>query len=65
MCPTYSYQCKCGYTKEEFLFLSQRDNPQECPKCGKRMIRLIGCGGGFILKGDGFYCNAYPKDKEK
>lgn len=61
--PNYDFSCDCGYTKVEFLTMLKRDTPQKCQKCGKKMVRLIGMGGGFILKGEGFYQNDYPKDK--
>lgn len=33
----------------------------ECPRCGGKLKRLITGGGGFILKGSGFYQNDYKK----
>lgn len=44
---------KIGYPKKS-----------QCPQCKtNNLVRLIGTGeGGFILKGEGFYCND-KKDK--
>jgi ssDNA-binding Zn-finger/Zn-ribbon topoisomerase 1 len=32
-----------------------------CPKCHKKLRRLIGSGSGFIFKGSGFYATDYRK----
>ncbi|MBN2189438.1 MAG: zinc ribbon domain-containing protein [Chitinispirillaceae bacterium] len=58
--PTYEYKCeKCGKTFERFQ--SMTDAPlSACPSCGGNVKRLIGTGGGFILKGSGFHANDYP-----
>jgi putative FmdB family regulatory protein len=57
--PTYEYECdKCGHIFEKFQNMS--DTPlKKCPKCGGKVHRLIGMGGGIILKGDGFYAREY------
>jgi predicted nucleic acid-binding Zn ribbon protein len=39
---------------------------RKCPVCGTHALkREITGGGGFILRGSGFYCNDYPKKKDK
>ena len=56
--PTYTFQCdNCNYQEDFLLTISKRNEPKKCPKCQNLMTRLIGKGGGFILKGKGFYCN--------
>ncbi len=57
--PTYEYNClKCFYKFEQFQNMS--DKPlKKCPKCGGKVERLIGAGGGFIFKGTGFYATDY------
>jgi len=35
---------------------------QKCPKCGKKVKRLISSGAGFIFKGSGFYITDYKKN---
>lgn len=62
--PTYEYKCgRCG-TFEQWQ--SIKDDPLAvCPKCGSRVERLISTGGGFILKGAGFYQNDYRKPEPK
>jgi len=59
--PTYEYECtKCGYRFEESQKMS--DKPLEkCPKCHKKVRRLISGGSGIIFKGKGFYATDYPK----
>jgi putative FmdB family regulatory protein len=59
--PTYDYQCdKCGDHFEKFQ--SMKDEPlKTCPKCGGKVHRLIGSGGGIIFKGSGFYETDYKK----
>ena len=66
--PTYEYECqKC---KDRFdVFQKMTDEPlKTCPKCGGKVDRLIGMGGGIIFKGSGFYQTDYknkarPKDE--
>lgn len=59
--PTYDYECtKCGHTFEAFQQMS--DKPlTKCPKCDKKLRRLIGSGAGIIFKGSGFYATDYKK----
>jgi putative FmdB family regulatory protein len=66
--PTYRYECqKCEEVLEVFHGMS--DKPKtKCPTCGGKLVRLIGTGGGVILKGSGFYTTDYRSDsyrKEK
>ncbi|MCL2834570.1 MAG: zinc ribbon domain-containing protein [Treponema sp.] len=53
--PTYEYECKsCKHTFDVFQAIS--DEPVKiCPKCGKKVRRLINGGSGIIFKGHGFY----------
>ncbi len=59
--PTYDYECtKCGHTFE--VSQGMNDKPlTKCPKCEKKLRRLIGSGGGIIFKGSGFYETDYKK----
>lgn len=59
--PTYEYECtQCGYNFEAFQKMT--DPPLEsCPKCSKKVRRLIGSGAGIIFKGSGFYATDYRK----
>ncbi|MDD5449558.1 MAG: zinc ribbon domain-containing protein [Candidatus Omnitrophica bacterium] len=62
--PTYEYECqKCGHIFE--LSQSIKAAPvKKCPKCkADSAKRLISAGGGFILKGRGFYATDYKKSK--
>lgn len=57
--PTYEYKCTvCGYEFEKFQKITA-DPITTCPQCRGFVERLITKGGGFILKGDGFYANDY------
>lgn len=60
--PTYEYECEtCHCHFEEFQKMT--DKPiQKCPKCGKKVKRLISTGAGFIFKGSGFYITDYKKN---
>lgn len=65
--PIYEYECaKC---KKKFeISQSIKDNPlTRCidKKCKGRIKRLIGLGGGFILKGSGFYATDYRSSSYK
>ena len=59
--PTYEYACThCGHTFEAFQKMT--DKPLEkCPKCKRKVKRLIGSGSGIIFKGSGFYATDYRK----
>jgi putative FmdB family regulatory protein len=59
--PTYDYECShCGHKFEAFQKIS--DKPlEQCPKCKKKVRRLIGSGSGIIFKGAGFYATDYRK----
>ena len=51
--PTYEYRCKkCGQTFEILQKITE-DPIELCPECGGVVERLIGLGGGFILRGSG------------
>jgi len=59
--PTYEYECPHCQHKFE-LFQKMTDQPLEkCPKCHKKVRRLIGSGSGIIFKGSGFYATDYRK----
>ncbi len=59
--PTYEYECtKCGHAFEAFQKMSDK-HLTKCPKCEKKVRRLIGSGGGIIFKGSGFYETDYKK----
>jgi len=50
--PTYDYLCEeCGHTFEKMQAMSAK-LLRKCPKCKKHKLkRLIGAGGGAIVKG--------------
>ena len=62
--PNYDYECgSCGHTFEAFQKMT--DKPLiKCPKCQKKLRRLISGGAGLIFKGSGFYSTDYPKSKK-
>jgi len=61
--PTYCYVCECGYRKEDYLPIGQRDNTQTCPICHKQLVRLVGEGNSFNLNGKGFYKSGWDYSK--
>ena len=59
--PNYDYEClHCGHKFEVFQSMSAK-RLTKCPKCDKKVKRLIGTGGGIIFKGKGFYATDYAK----
>ncbi len=67
--PTYEYECThCGHNFEAFQKITDRPL-DKCPKCNKKVKRLISSGAGIIFKGSGFYATDYRKkpvsDKDK
>ena len=63
--PFYDYECENKDCKHTFEALQSMTDPKlvECPQCKcKTLVRLIGKGSGVIFKGEGFYCNDYPKE---
>jgi len=59
--PTYEYECThCNKIFD--IFQKITDEPfKECPKCNKKIHRLITGGSGVIFKGPGFYATDYRK----
>ena len=64
--PTYEYLCNhCNHTFEKFQSITASP-VRKCPECGKMKVRrLIGCGGGIIFKGSGFYETDYRSEGYK
>jgi putative FmdB family regulatory protein len=61
---TYDYICKsCGHTWEAEQRISE-DPLKQCPSCSEMSAkRQISGGGGFILKGGGWYSDLYGSAK--
>ncbi len=59
--PTYEYQCLSCKHKFEVLQSITSKLITKCPKCGKKVKKLISSAGGFIFKGAGFYATDYKK----
>ena len=63
--PNYDYQCSsCKDVFEVFQSMSAKPLTK-CPKCGKKVKRLISSGAGLIFKGSGFYATDYKKSSPK
>ena len=64
--PTYDYQCEaCDHAFEEYQSITAKQL-RKCPSCGQRkLVRLIGTGGGVIFKGSGFYQTDYRSAEYK
>ena len=59
--PMYEYQClSCKHQFEILQKISEKPKTK-CPKCGKKLKKLISSTGGFIFKGAGFYATDYKK----
>lgn len=59
--PTYEYECThCGHRFEISQKITDR-HLEKCPKCNKKVKRLISSGVGIIFKGSGFYATDYRK----
>jgi putative FmdB family regulatory protein len=57
--PTYEYECTaCGHSFERFQSMSAAPL-KRCPKCRRRVRRVLGTGAGIIFKGSGFYATDY------
>lgn len=54
--PTYEYGCStCHHLWEEVKSITE-PTTKKCPKCSTETAeRIISSGGGFILKGEGYY----------
>ena len=59
--PTYEYECLSCKHKFEILQSISAKPKTKCPKCGKKIKKLISSTGGFIFKGSGFYATDYKK----
>ncbi len=59
--PTYEYECLSCKHKFELLQSITAKPKTKCPKCGKKLRKLISAAGGFIFKGSGFYATDYKK----
>ena len=63
--PNYDYECaSCGHTFEAFQKMSDK-HLTKCPKCQKKVRRLISGGAGLIFKGPGFYSTDYRKETKR
>ena len=63
--PTYEYKCEACKKKSEVRQSMTAKPLTKCPKCGGKLTRLIGGGGGFIFKGSGFYATDHRSDSYK
>jgi putative FmdB family regulatory protein len=59
--PTYEYECPhCGHRFEALQKITAKPL-DKCPKCNKKVKKLISTGVGIIFKGSGFYATDYRK----
>jgi len=59
--PTYEYECSSCKHRFEILQSISAKPKTKCPKCAKKLKKLISSTGGFIFKGTGFYATDYKK----
>jgi putative FmdB family regulatory protein len=57
----YEYECLSCKHKFEILQSITAKPKTKCPKCGKKLKKLISSAAGFIFKGAGFYATDYKK----
>jgi putative FmdB family regulatory protein len=64
--PTYEYLCSSCHHEWEFEQSIKDDPITECPSCHEATAkRQISRGGGFILKGSGWYADLYSSSSNK
>jgi putative FmdB family regulatory protein len=57
--PTYEYACASCEHRWEALQKISEDPLDSCPKCEAKTAKRLISGGSFILKGGGWYADAY------
>ncbi|MCK9571688.1 MAG: zinc ribbon domain-containing protein [Candidatus Omnitrophica bacterium] len=62
--PTYEYECLSCKHKFDILQSITAKPITKCPRCGKKVKKLISSTGGFIFKGSGFYATDYKKSSK-
>jgi putative FmdB family regulatory protein len=63
--PTYEYMCKeCGHGFEVTQSMSDAALT-DCPQCGRSALEKMISGGGFILKGGGWYVTDFKNPSGK
>lgn len=60
--PTYRYECLACREVHEVFHSINEEHQERCPVCGGKLQRLIGGGGGILLKGSGFHTTDYRSD---
>jgi putative FmdB family regulatory protein len=64
--PTYEYACSSCQNEWEVEQSIKEDPIKECPRCHNATAkRQISRGGGFILKGSGWYADLYSSPSNK
>tara|TARA_R100001082_G_scaffold29786_1_gene14942 strand:- start:1057 stop:1251 length:195 start_codon:yes stop_codon:yes gene_type:complete len=59
------YEFKCQQCKDQFEVLVRTKTEEiACPVCKSGRVTKLVSGGGFILKGGGWYADGYSKGKE-
>jgi putative FmdB family regulatory protein len=63
--PTYEYECtSCGYSFEISQKMTDK-HLDKCPKCSKKLRRLIGAGAGIIFsRHNNFYTLGRDSDRK-
>jgi putative FmdB family regulatory protein len=64
--PTYEYACASCHHEWEFEQSIKAASLTDCPSCHQQTARRqISKGGGFILKGSGWYSDLYSSSSNK
>lgn len=64
MIKAFDFQCVSCQNKFEKFVDIEKENVV-CPECGAHAERLISPPRGFVLKGEGFYCNSRTVQAER
>jgi putative FmdB family regulatory protein len=57
--PAYDYHCDSCESTVEISHHITDETPRKCDECGADLVRLIGTGTYFVLKGSGWAKDGY------
>ncbi len=61
--PIYEYKCEACEKVSEVIQKMSDPSPEHCPKCNKGPLRKLVSNTAFVLKGGGWYADAYSDKK--
>jgi putative FmdB family regulatory protein len=63
--PTYQYKCSSCQEELEVFQKITDEKLTTCPACNNETLDRVVAGGGFILKGGGWYKDGYSDTPKK